>query len=493
MDNKIELKEKKIALLAIIIIMFTLVVLTGSLTSGYHLVDDHCLYDIVDEISSVGLLGALKSAILNDLGHRFRPLYMVEQVLGTAVFSTHMLLWNFYKLCQGIVTAFLLYIVARYLKLSVWWSALFSAIIILGPQFRCWNRAANQENTGAFLLAFALYSLIKSYLNERNKLVWRVLFYIASILMSLMKESFVIMIPALYLFEVCLLEEYELDGANVPLKSLFIPLIKHIWGWCVLAVCCMMEVYVIISYVGTNSIGYAGFSKDTKLSDYIDGIITSVTDQLKYGVILLVAALVLIVYLCYQYKISFEKMISKLLLFGYIFISQLALYAKSGMMERYLMPWVVSIAVIAVWGVGRLEEKAEGNFWVHDYKLALVIYVFIVAIISFNGSVSWTKEAPTGKEGFLSNVCNYSHEGDEIAIYGMDGEHLDSSVVWLNYRGMNAYNASEIDGADDRFNADTLLIKGDATEVISKYGYNLNDYYQYVWVNDDYSIWRPIE
>jgi len=485
-------KEKVRALSIISIFMILAIICTGSLTSGFHLVDDHCLYDISDMLKKDTFINVLVRNIRSDLGMRFRPLYMSELVVGTAIMDTHMTLWNFYKLIEGIFTAFFIYLFSRRIRMNVYWSTLFTIVVMCGSQFICWCRAGNQENTGLLLCSLALLYLAKS--TELNsKKIHRIIFVIFALLMSLMKESFVLFIPSLYLFEICMYEEDSDYTTKSFWVKCFAPIKKTPISWILLLVTCLGELLTIVLFVGTNKIGYAGFSANTPIEEYFTGIIRSVKADLKYGILLLLFSVLLIAYGSYKNKINyFGKYSFRIFLSIYIFLSQLVLHAKSGMDTRYLIPWVFCVAVMCIWTMSSIEGDISDDLWFHDYKLVLVIYTIIVVIISLSSPYKWANEAPTGKNRFLTEAVYYSHPGDDVGVFGVEGEHLDSVCVWLNHRDVNVIDVStEREIIEDI--PDTLIVMGDANIIDITVIPNWKNKYQYVWVRDDYSIWRRID
>ena len=140
-------------------LFFGLLMVAGTLiqaetiTSGYHFLDDHELLRIEYslEMDKVPLGELVLAWMKNDLWWRFRPLYWVERVVGTAIMGSDMFYWNCYKAVMGVLTFHLLYMAARYLKAKWYTGVLFAGIIMMGAQFTPWYRSANQENTGLFL------------------------------------------------------------------------------------------------------------------------------------------------------------------------------------------------------------------------------------------------------------------------------------------------------------------------------------------------------
>lgn len=193
---------------------------TGTIFSGWHLVDDHETVKIVELYRN--------SVIPNIL------------------------------LCvQGIITYVLLYKAAGYLSCNPLYSHAFAAMIIVGRQFEIWYRIANQESIGLFFLAITLFLLTgqipkREFQNRiRNTLI--VLF---GILCSCMKESFVLILPALMILKVGLEWTYGREASLIKVT------LKNWKSLCCWAATLLFHLFMILRFSRVNTIDYAGI--DTK-------------------------------------------------------------------------------------------------------------------------------------------------------------------------------------------------------------------------------------
>ena len=88
-------------------LVFGILIGTGTLTSGLHLVDDHeyLEYDLIRR--SGGSLGdCLRFALSEDVGLRFRPLYFSVRVLLYGLFGTNLVAWSVEKALEIIGRCF---------------------------------------------------------------------------------------------------------------------------------------------------------------------------------------------------------------------------------------------------------------------------------------------------------------------------------------------------------------------------------------------------
>ena len=90
--------EYAAVLLLLVTLVFGILIGTGTLTSGLHLVDDHeyLEYDLIRR--SGGSLGdCLRFALSEDVGLRFRPMYFSVRVLLYGLFGTNLVAWSVEK------------------------------------------------------------------------------------------------------------------------------------------------------------------------------------------------------------------------------------------------------------------------------------------------------------------------------------------------------------------------------------------------------------
>ena len=85
-------KEAAIVCCIFSVLVYGVVIGMGTLTSGFHLVDDWEFAQYIDWMTLDGksLWECLRQAVGFDLTLRFRPLYYINRVLMTAVFGTNL-------------------------------------------------------------------------------------------------------------------------------------------------------------------------------------------------------------------------------------------------------------------------------------------------------------------------------------------------------------------------------------------------------------------
>ena len=165
-----------------------------TITSGWHLVDDHdylrFLYQMRVEGNS--LLEELKISLIAD-SYRFRPLYQPVRVIMVYLFGGNTLLFHAIKAAEIIIAMIALYYLGRNYGAGIGASILFPLICYFGPQSAIWWKLGPQEAQGAMWFAITLL-LLQKYLRSGG-VTRGIISFISMIIMALYKESFLVTIP----------------------------------------------------------------------------------------------------------------------------------------------------------------------------------------------------------------------------------------------------------------------------------------------------------
>ena len=331
-------KKKDFLVLAIITVSLLFLFLRfGTITSGYHMTDDQEILRILDTLSTKSYGETTVSFIKGDLDIRYRPVYFVHRIAQASLFGTNFPAWSVYTVVLCVLTFGFFYQACRNLRYSIAEGILFLSITFLGPQMAIWWRLGPNETIGMFFLSLTFYFLSK---NRSRYALNSAFFAVSLILASLSKESFTIIIPAVVLYKIWVDKEtFQISWRLAFRKNrmVLLPLLVMIFN-----------LYMIIFVVGTNKIGYAGVDKDffSKISQ-----VWEVLKKLK--IYFLILAICLIVALAAtRLKVKQSKTLrhlaTPLLVFLLITMPNVALYAKSGMTERYFLPATVGFALVLI-------------------------------------------------------------------------------------------------------------------------------------------------
>lgn len=424
MKTKITLKESIIAVIIISIVVFGFLYYTGTLLSGYHLVDDHEFYTIRDTLNNNGLWKTIGICVESDLEIRFRPLYYVERVLGVALFGVGTFKWSCMKALEIIAAAYLLYFFVRCKGESKTKAGLFAALCVWGPQTAIWWRLGPQESMGLLLFSLCLNGTWQ--LAHNKNIINRNLFVILLVLLSLQKESFMVCVPAffilLFAFDRSLEDKFSKD-IKVFIREYKIEII-------IIVVSLLIEASMIIGQVGLNRIGYAGFSSQDSITYYFNGMIHNLITWGKYPMLLTLFTFVLIYIVGSKNNINSQLRLEILFCF-YIWGIQLLVYAKSGMWERYLIPWIIGVAYFVVLCVPQITKKS--NKATHCIILAGILLCMINMKDVFKEANIF---AAKGKDLAVCTEELVKRTDPSVSIYGVsnDLEIDDSFGVYMRYK-----------------------------------------------------------
>jgi hypothetical protein len=207
----------------------------------------------------------------------------------------------------------------------------------------------SQETTGLLFWTLSLYCLTK-YIIIINKInSWYYAgFMITSLAAILSKESFILVLPASYIFYCLLYKEKYKTG--------FLTTSLHTWKTglflCLLTIAGLIAVLIFANDRATDT--HCGLKPYIKALLYCYGISGGV-----------VPALAGTFYL-WRMKTNINNWLYPLLLFLLITVPQIILYAPSGIVDRYLMPAMTGCAFFAIYVYRKLKIEdsiLNGKFW----------------------------------------------------------------------------------------------------------------------------------
>lgn len=432
-------------------LVFGMLIILGTINSGYHLIDDHEFYRYRETISESGLWDAIRINIKGDLVIRFRPLYIVLRTIGVAIFGTDTILWSICKAIEIIAALQFFYIFARK-EMNAFFSAVFAVLIMWGSQSEIWWRLGPQESFGMLLFAAALLSTY--CLKEKNVWYNKLLFVLLIILLSLQKESFWVSVPwfALLLFAYeC--KEYDDKNFLFFIKN-FIK--RHFAEILSIIIVFAIDMYMILFVVGTDKVSYAGYSSDLNWKFYVFQTLQNLIGECAPYLLSLVIV-ILISYIGYQKGLLDRSCILQLGACLYLFLAELVIYAKSGMESRYLLPWSVSILyVIFILGY---------RFWTENPRMKVTMGSLSVVLILLLGKEIIPEGIQFAEKGRNLQACvdyviGNTSETDKIVAISRDkeidyafGMLMQHQYQYLSFSEIEAYESdlSQLQEADILF------------------------------------------
>lgn len=431
-----------LAITVFCIAIFAFLFFSGTITSGYHFIDDHGIVSLRGTLDNSGFFEALIGYIKNDFLIRFRPVFSIYTVTISKIFGTNFLQLSVFVglLCSVVFSLF--YLFFRKLGNDRLLSVLFVALSFIGFQSAIWWRLGTNETISVFFLGLALYSLARG-LNKSNKLS-NILFLTFLIIASLSKESFIVIIPAVIALKIILEKNHfgiSFKDTLLRNKLAIIPLIVM-----------FAEIVLIKFVVGTNQIGYAGVPSSS--SEFLRGlknIIIGKNSLLIYNEFLVVLFLAFLFSNLQKIKDKsckiFEDILPYLTFFVLVLIPELLMHAKSGLVERYLLPTTIAYAFLYVGLIKNTKDK--------KFKSISIILATVFVIYSYLGALNAARVfTDSGKDAnlLLKGVIGNTNPNSKILIAVDPVQRFEVSYslkIYLNHKDRKNIYAFPILGVYD--------------------------------------------
>lgn len=340
LENMGKKREAVCVWLFFAVLVFGVVTATGTLTSGFHLVDDweFAKYQNWMQLEGQSLWDCLRQAVGYDLTMRFRPLYYINRVLMTAVFGINLTAMSVVKAMEIVIAMAALYYCARRLKCNPVYALLFSLTVMVGYQSPVWWKLGPQESYDIMMFAIGFYFLLRWQQEKRKRDA--VISIAALILMSIYKEPFILLVPFVCLFVVW----QDMQGKKVTVKSLWEAVRGRLSYLLTLVLVFVVEMFLLVFVIGTNNYDYVGMDSSLTLADYkriwLDAAGADLKWYIRFGIIM---GLILLTYWEQVKKLGWE-----LVLTAAVILPQCVSYSKTGIAERYLLPCIVGYAFFFV-------------------------------------------------------------------------------------------------------------------------------------------------
>ena len=367
-------KEYGIAFVIIMITGLAFVVLSGSVFSGYHFMDCNDYLEWELDLSEMSIWKALIKHVDGELGLRFRPAWQLNVLSKTLLWGDNMLLQGFWQIFLNMIAAFLIYLLGRRIQWTHNESLLFAGISLIGTQSAIFYQTLAIE-TPALIVLILSWHFALSYYGTGKKKVWQTLFYMGfivfSILAALMKENFILALPASYLFYCMLYSEKHQTG----LLKTFSRTVKTGLFLALTTIACL---WAVLTFAG-NDFGNAGMGQSLNLFSYFK---SAAYLYIISGCILAFCGLF---YLYRNKKITLKDNMFPVLLFLTITIPQIIIYGKSNIIDRYLIPAIVGCAYLSVFVYRKLKKQDKPInelLWKNiSFVLGIVTFVFCCLIV----------------------------------------------------------------------------------------------------------------
>jgi hypothetical protein len=402
-----------------------------ALQAKFYVVEDHILV----AGSSWGIPGwvARITADIQDYA-RLRPVYWMYYAIGSLAFGVNPHLWHAATILWGVLTCYLFYVALRTIGADIVSSFIFVLLLVLsGGQNWIWINLVPQETIGMLLTATAVWGIaVASQRSQPGRADVVTLTTMA--LAGLVKESFVLLIPALLLLRWTCQKCLNGQSWRESLHQLRVPLTV---GALVFVIEITLVMVVLLSKPGGYSAEASGLSVASFAPTRWLRIVWPLT---WYHQLVVAAGVFLWVSLWFDKTVSHTCLLASMGIFAAWSIPQVVLYTK-GLNERYLFPAIVCVAAAIAWELSILWRRHLWPLWV--VGVLLILPVVMSGVRSTTTTVGWftaeTLAANRVVEFVAQNVRadqTILMAGDAGTAYGFEATY--SLPLYLKMAGSNS-------------------------------------------------------
>lgn len=368
----------------ITLICFFLFWRTGLLHSGLNIfMNDNKIFIMDQQVQQIGLWETIRQWLVRDhnMG-RFVPLYYINQILLTQLLGINANVWFTFSCLLLSMTAFAMFWFARLLNISLLIACIFPALALVGPQASIWTQPSYTQVTGTFFLAISMvFAVLFAKSKSKNQaLILNILLVLSALCASLIKESYIICIPALIALRIW---SYGYLNRTEFYESVLKTLKTNI----ILLVVLIIQLSYIFFIIGSDGMKYAGVDQQTF---QLVKILNTALDFSKSSHFWIFPSSVLATFLVLSYRkqsiISFIKKLLPCIVISFLIIApQILLYTKSGILVLfgyYLIPATIGSALLITYSLEILKSSSK-------FIGYIFISISIAAIVSSISTV-WT-------------------------------------------------------------------------------------------------------
>ena len=410
-----------------VLMVFSLLLSTGTITSGWHMVDDHEFLEYQIELSRSGgtVFTCIQKALEEDIGSRFRPLYYIFRVILTTFFGSNLVVWSIFKAIEIVISFIFLYLCARTLKCTVFYSIIFTMVVMVGPQSVVWWKLGPQESTGIMLFAVSFYFLLKWLQTSKNS--YAIVSYVFTLTVALYKESFLLLIPFLMCFVIysdCNKTEFSFSSVRASVRQHFLFMLIY-------SLTFIAEVLIIILVVGVSSPGYVGFDSSVTLHQYKIYWLDAIRNYLKYFLYFMIPAGLIIITFIKSWRLLLKEFFIACL----IMFPQIILYCKTGLEERYILPWSFGFAYFFILSICKLPQFKGLRKLLYSGIIFIFLLFHFKVLVNEADYFTYRGHSVTT---VLNEALKYSNAETNILSAYSPYEESDITVsCWMQLKGRN--------------------------------------------------------
>lgn len=427
-------KEAILIFLLSVFLVFGVTIGTGTITCGWHLIDDHeflrWFYEM--KFEGRGVTDIIRGWIIKDLDLRYEPLYYTNRILSCALFGINLEYYSILKSVEIVLSCIFLYYCGRLMGGNQINSFLFAAVSLTGYQSAVWWKLGPQEAQCTLLLSTGFYCMLKWL--DKDRIGWAIGSIALFLAMCNYKESFIILVPFLLLY--VLYYDLEKSGGEVTWPKVVKCIKSRLWYYLILGFIFMVIISIIIFYVGVNDYDMVGLDASVPWKVYVgafkDALQTDLKWYYRFGVLFFLILL--------TYWEKSKKMWKEILLIAAFLIPQIVIFGQVGIKERYILPSAIGFSMFFIIMVPK-KRILSG-------KRKIIYQLGIILLLTAHGRVALREadyfryrgesittmletviEMSQGKENILS-CFRPNEEGNLVINFWMAVHGYDNVYFW---------------------------------------------------------------
>lgn len=341
-ENINKMQEIVLVVLLSALMVFGITIGTGTITSGYHLVDDHEFLEWIYQMQNQGksVWELIAKQLRQDITWRYEPAYYATRILSARLFGINLTGYSLVKAIEIIVSCVFLYYCGRRMGATKFYSFLFAALSLVGYQSAVWWKLGPQESQCTMFFAMGFYCMLRFL--DNNRKCWAFLSIVLFFIMSNFKESFILLIPFLMMY--VLYSELEKDETRLTWSKVWKCICNRFWYLLTLGLIFLVLVFIIVVFVGVSDYDMVGLDASIPLNVYIEALQASFVNDLKwykrFGILFVLILL--------TYWDDLKKLWKEMVLFVSFLLPQLIIFGQTGLGERYILPSSIGAALFFV-------------------------------------------------------------------------------------------------------------------------------------------------
>lgn len=284
-------------------------------------------------------------------------------------------------------------------------------------------RATRKHWHNAFAVSF--YFLLKWLQTSKNS--YAIVSYVFTLTVALYKESFLLLIPFLMCFVIysdCNKTEFSFSSVRASVRQHFLFMLIY-------SLTFIAEVLIIILVVGVSSPGYVGFDSSVTLHQYKIYWLDAIRNYLKYFLYFMIPAGLIIITFIKSWRLLLKEFFIACL----IMFPQIILYCKTGLEERYILPWSFGFAYFFILSICKLPQFKGLRKLLYSGIIFIFLLFHFKVLVNEADYFAYRGHSVTT---VLNEALKYSNAETNILSAYSPYEESDITVsCWMQLKGRN--------------------------------------------------------